>query len=668
MNYRNDIDGLRAVAILGVVLYHAGLKKMSGGYAGVDVFFVISGFLIGGRIFLDLEKDRFSFKDFYFRRVRRILPALVAMVLVTMIVGWVTLIPHDYRYLGGGAVTALLSLSNIWFLNRIDYFNPDATLDPLIHTWSLGIEEQFYAIIPLLLFLLWRVSKKAVLPALLLITLASFATALATAQEYRLEAFYLLHTRAWELLIGVLVAWSVRNRPLASPWHTPTYIAGLILIVFGLWSVPPNVPWPGVWTLPAVCGAAMVLFAPQAASPVTAILANPLMRFVGLISYSLYLWHQPIFGILKKAYLWPQTIAGLLLVCAALIVTATLSWRFIEQPFRTGAGWNRPQKATFWAAVAGIWIIAIGGGITEGYPKRMPTEVSETLAVRESYSPTYRRCLLVRNKVAAYDFNDACTFGDLSQEPTVALLGDSHAGRIAQPLGDALKKHGKAMVELTLSSCLPVAGLINDGQSRATQCPAFNARVLEYLSEKPEITQVILYANWVSYAFETFGPNMFGIDPSSTTIPSFPVNGPKPASSEGREAAFISALATQLKTISQHSNVLLVVSTGNLQVDLPRYIANRQWWNTQTTRNFTYPRSIERVRGDALRAIFESAIREAGPLKYEVSLFDLNNLFCTEDACDLVRDGTLLHSDTNHLSLPATKILAAPMARALSVD
>ncbi|MGR3636936.1 MAG: acyltransferase family protein [Shimia sp.] len=665
MHYRQDIDGLRAIAILGVVLYHAGLKEMSGGYAGVDVFFVISGFLIGGRILDDLDRDNFSFKDFYLRRARRILPALVAMVLVTMIVGWWTLIPHDYRYMGGAAVTALLSLSNVWFLNRIDYFNPEATLDPLIHTWSLGIEEQFYALIPLLLFLVWRINRKAVLPTLLAIAAASFLVAVATSAEHRLWAFYLLHTRAWELLAGVLIAWSQRNRALPTQFHTPVYLIGLLLVVFGLWAVPPNAPWPGVWTLPAVAGTALVLAAPQATQGLSVLLSNPLMRFMGLISYSLYLWHQPVFGILKKSYFWPQSFLGIAFVCVALIAISTLSWRFVEQPFRTHHNWTWRKRTPFWVAIAAIWMLAIGGGITEGYPKRMSAEVTETLALRISYSPTYRRCLLVRGKVAGYDFADACTFGDTTTVPTVALLGDSHAGRAAQPLGNMLKAQGKGLVELTLSSCLPVVGLINDGQTRAAQCPAFNDSVRAYLDAHPQITQVVVYANWLNYMFDTSGPNIFGHDAGALTIPSLPINGPMPTTTAQREGLFVAALAAQLRWLGQHREVVLVSSTGHLQVDIPRYYANRQWWGTPLPRDANYPRSIEAVHGDRMRSMFVAAIEAAGPLPNIVSLLNADESFCTDAHCDLIRDGAILFSDENHLTLPALDILVPEIVRSL---
>ncbi|MEZ5714953.1 MAG: acyltransferase [Paracoccaceae bacterium] len=230
-DYRRDIDGLRAIAIAGVVIDHAGFSLLPGGFAGVDVFFVISGFLIGGHIFEDLAAGSFSFRRFYARRVRRIYPALALVLLATMVAGWFVMIPHDYRWMGGAAFTALLSLSNIWFYETVDYFHPEALHDPLIHTWSLGVEEQFYLIVPLLLLLFWR--RRAAIPWLLGALVAlSLGTALATSAEYRMEAFYLLHTRAWELFGGVLVAHlALTGRTAPQGLRAPLSTLGLLLIL-----------------------------------------------------------------------------------------------------------------------------------------------------------------------------------------------------------------------------------------------------------------------------------------------------------------------------------------------------------------------------------------------------------------------------------------------------
>lgn len=664
MTYRNDIDGLRAIAILGVVLYHAGLKQMSGGYAGVDVFFVISGYLIGGNIFDELSSGTFSFKRFYLRRIRRILPALIVMVLATMCLGWFTMMPNDYRYMGGAAVTALLSLSNVWFYNRIDYFNPEATQDPLLHTWSLGIEEQFYAIIPLLLFLFWRWRPKAVLPVLLGIAILSLAITLLTSSEYRMEAFYLLHTRAWELLAGVLVAWFARKALLPAQWHTPLYAIGLLLILAGLWIVPPSAPWPSLWTLPTVIGTALVLASPTATASLQALLSNRLMRFFGLISYSLYLWHQPVFGLLKKAQAFPQSAAGVLAVLAALIAISTLSWRFVEQPFRGHKPVPKTRVFAAWGAFAAIWAIAIGGAVTKGYPSRVPDAVHDVLAIKNSYSPTYRKCLISRGQVPGYDTETACVFGP-DATPTTLIIGDSHGARLAEPLANALAQKGVTSRQLTLSSCLPVAGLINVGQSRASQCPAFNQLVLDHLDRAPAITDVVVFATWKNYVFSTSGPNMLDyVAPDG--FYSEPLSGPDLETDLERKRAFTNALSVQLSELADNGrDVILVLPTPRPDVDIPSYFATRLWWGSQLPERAGYPRRIYDELGAEMRTVFSTAIAGSELTEDVIKVVDPAEEFCDVSQCDLIRNGQLLFSDGNHPSLAGLQLIVPTIAEAV---
>ncbi|MEP2533454.1 acyltransferase family protein [Shimia sp.] len=648
--YRTDIDGLRAIAILGVVLYHAGLKMMSGGYAGVDVFFVISGYLIGGNILDDLEAHRFTFRNFYTRRARRILPALIVMVLAVMCLGWFTLMPNPYRYMGGAAITSLLSLSNIWFLNRIDYFNPDATQDPLIHTWSLGVEEQFYLIIPLLLLVLWRWRPGLIGPALLGLIIASLAITLITSGEYRMQAFYLLHTRAWELLAGVGVAWVERNRPMARQFHTPFYSLGLGLVLIGLWSVPPAAPWPGVWTLPVVLGTSLILIAPQASTALRALLSNPPMRFIGLISYSLYLWHQPVISLSKATDIWPETWPGIVLALALMIAIATLSWRFVERPFRISGPLPRFRPRALMLAVFATLLIAIGGGVTKGYPSRIPSDVLAVLDMRNSHSESYRRCTYSRAQVPDFDPDTACTFGGPGV-PDVLLWGDSHGARLSEPLGTALAKQGHILRQHTLSSCLPLSNLIIRGQTRAQQCPIFNAQVRQYLSAHPEITQVVLFATWKNYMFDVTGPNMKGYW-GEDGFYAVPLNHTGPIDRQMREQGFVDALADQLAAIAPGRHVTLVLPIPRPDVDVPLHFATQTWRGTPLPSTSGYPRAIEDTLGTPMRALFKAAIAAADLTPDRLSVIDPIDMYCNNSQCDLIRDGQLLFSDGNHPSLP----------------
>ncbi|WP_306006990.1 acyltransferase family protein [Aquicoccus porphyridii] len=663
--YRSDIDGLRAIAILGVVIDHAGLGLLPGGFAGVDVFFVISGYLIGGHIFEDLANGQFTFGGFYKRRLRRIYPALVTVLLVTMIAGWFVMMPHDYRYMGGAAFTALLSLSNIWFFQTIDYFHPEALSDPLIHTWSLGVEEQFYLLVPLLLVLLWRRSPAMILTCLVALVGLSLGLALATSAEYRMQAFYLLHTRAWELFAGVLVAYlALRGHRLPGAARAPLAALGLALIVGGMTLTPLAAPWPGPWTLPAVLGTVLILAAGREDLAISRLLSLAPMRFVGLISYSLYLWHQPVFSLLKQAGRWPDTLAGLVVVLAGLTALSALSWRVIEQPFRRGARLALPRKAALGGMAAALCVIVIGGHMTRGYPARLPGHVQAVLAWSDSIAPSYRRCIFTRDEIATTDLDDGCTFG-ADPEPGVLLWGDSHAARLAEPLGNALGQHGHGLRQMTLSSCLPVAGLINTGQTRATQCPAFNARVLDWLDRAPGISHVVLFATWNSYIFDWSGPDMFGHSMPDGFY-AIPTDTPEPATPEARHAAFARALAQTLtRAAGADRQITIVLALPRPDTPVPRHFARQLWNGTPLPDTQGFPRALADRPGDQARALFARALAESGLPAGRVRIVDPAESFCTDETCGLVRDGALLYSDGNHPSLPGIDLMLPPIVASI---
>jgi peptidoglycan/LPS O-acetylase OafA/YrhL len=665
-SYRTDIDGLRAIAILGVVIHHAGFSALGGGFAGVDVFFVISGYLIGGHIFEDLAAGRFSFKRFYLRRFRRIYPALVTVLLATLIAGWFIMLPHDYRYMGGAAFTALLSLSNVWFLQTIDYFHPEAAHDPLVHTWSLGVEEQFYLLVPLTLFLLWRWRPGWTGGFLLGLIGLSLGLALATSGEYRMEAFYLLHTRAWELFGGVLVAHIAHNRrPLPPRLGLLASTFGLGLIAAGLILVPPLAPWPGWWTLPAVLGTALVLLAGGRPQPITYLLSLPPLRFVGLISYSLYLWHQPVFSLLAQAQLWPVSTPGLLLVLAGLIALSTLSWRFVEQPFRRGASLPIGRRAVLTGAILGITALAIGGHITRGFPSRVPADVQAILAYDKSYAPSYRSCIYTRKQVPGLDLDQSCTFpSDTSHPPTVAIWGDSHAARLAEPLGVALGQHGLTLRQLTLSSCQPVPDLINIGQTRAAQCPAFNQQVLTYLAAHPEITDVVLFATWNNFLFARSGPDMHGNEKDDGFY-SVPLNGAMPDTPAARHRAFGDALANTLSRLGATRDITLVLALPRPDISIPRHFAARLWRGADLPQTAGFARRHADALGQPAFALFSDAIARSGLPEGRVRLIDPATMFCTSDSCDLIRDGKLLYSDGNHPSLDGIALMLPALVDAI---
>lgn len=335
--YRKDIDGLRALAVVPVVLFHAGFTQFSGGFVGVDVFFVISGFLITGIIRHGMEKGHYSVREFYERRIRRILPAFVAVTLVTLLLGWWLLLPDDFKAYGTSLWSSALFGSNIAFWQSSgDYFATPSEHQPLLHMWSLSVEEQFYIFFPLLIFALYKFKvQRFAIPFLLAIFLISLAISVYGAVYVPVATFYLLPTRAWELLAGGLLAYGIVSAPQNRIQAEIENLVGLALIVASIFLLNSHSFFPGAAAVLPVLGAVLILHAGTGNWPTT--VSNLLtlwpVRFIGLISYSLYLWHWPII-VFTRYYLVEIGLPEMILMVLASVVVAAASWRYIEAPFR----------------------------------------------------------------------------------------------------------------------------------------------------------------------------------------------------------------------------------------------------------------------------------------------------------------------------------------------
>lgn len=334
-SYRADIDGLRAVAVLAVVLYHAFPARLPGGFVGVDVFFVISGYLITRIVQGRLEQGRFSFADFYIRRVRRIFPALCVVLAATLVAGWVLLLPGELQALGGHALAAAGFVANIAFWADIGYFDPAAETKPLLHLWSLGIEEQFYLLWPLLLWWAWRGRRPLWVVAAVVAGL-SFLVNLLTVSGWPDLAFYFPHTRVWELATGALLALRAKGTRYSLQGNTASWL-GMGLLLLGFVLIRSAHTFPGAWALLPVLGTVLLIEAGERAWLNRRVLAHPAMVYCGLISFPLYLWHWPALsflyvlaeGAMPSAF---ERIAAVMLS----VGLAVLTWRLIEQPLRYG--------------------------------------------------------------------------------------------------------------------------------------------------------------------------------------------------------------------------------------------------------------------------------------------------------------------------------------------
>lgn len=364
MNYRKEIDGLRAFAVIPVILYHAGFEWLSGGYVGVDIFFVISGYLITTIIIKELDAGTFTIANFYERRARRILPALFFVILICLPFAWYWLLPFELKDFGKSLMAVTLFSSNILFWLESDYFAAGAELIPLLHTWSLAVEEQFYIFFPLLMILFWSLGKRWLLIILSIIALVSLGLTEWGWRQFPEANFYLIPTRAWELMIGALTAFYLFYKtPSINKQHTSFYqiasMAGLILIVGSIFLLNKSIPFPSLYALAPTVGTALIILFTTPATLTYQILSQRLFVAIGLISYSAYLWHQPLFVFTRMMSLEEPSLWLLGLLSIVTFLLAYLSWRFVEKPFRNKQKFKRKQIFTA-SLVSSLIIFAIG--------------------------------------------------------------------------------------------------------------------------------------------------------------------------------------------------------------------------------------------------------------------------------------------------------------------
>ena len=500
--YRRDIDGLRSLAILPVLFYHAGVPGISGGFVGVDVFFVISGFLITGIIAREFDEGRFSLVRFYERRARRILPALFAVIaFVLAMAAWLYL-PGDFEKVPRSALATLLFLANGWFFTQTGYFAGGAGTMPLLHCWSLAVEEQFYIGFPILLWLAAR-SKRVGgkprwrTPAVAGVTLVSFALAWWTQGADDGFAFYLLPPRAWELFAGALLALGTVPAIERKMLREGAALVGLGALLAPMFLYDRQTVFPGVAALPPVLGAALLIHA----APGTLVgraLSYKLPVGIGLISYSLYLWHWPL--IVFSEYALEDELHGAesLAVIAAAFAFAWVSWRYVERPFRTpGTFSSRQIYAASGLGMVALAAVALALLPLGGWAERFPAQVTKFASAARDISPKRDACL----SAAIGGARPECNIG-ANVAPTALLWGDSHGVELAWVLGEEIGAHGGALMQRTRGSCPPVIGY---DPAKEPDCAPFNREVLERIEKTPTIRTVYLSAYWESDSYRIPG-------------------------------------------------------------------------------------------------------------------------------------------------------------------
>lgn len=373
MKYRKEVDGLRALAVLPVVLNHARVPPFTGGFIGVDIFFVISGFLISTIITQQISDGEFSIIDFYERRARRIIPALFVVVVTSFILAYFTMLPDDFENFSQSVVATMFFANNILLTLTSGYWELASEFKPLLHTWSLAVEEQFYIFYPLIMIAVFKLRRSA-LPAILIVGIVgSFAMSAMLTSTHPNSSFYMIHTRAWELLLGALASYYMKRQSLTPDTCNQLSLMGLLLIALAIFGYSESTPYPSFYAAVPCIGTALILMFANPSTITNRILSNRVLVGIGLISYSLYLWHQPVFAFARILSITPPSRGLMTTLCILTVSISYLSWRFIEQPFRNRSLLTQRQVLLS-SALSSIGLGAIGFCVFRwgGLPERTP--------------------------------------------------------------------------------------------------------------------------------------------------------------------------------------------------------------------------------------------------------------------------------------------------------
>ena len=602
--YRSDIDGLRAVAVIAVFLHHLGSSLLPGGFVGVDIFFVISGFLITSQVFSEVKRNAFSLKGFYQRRINRIVPALVTVLLATVILGAFILSPVDLVRLNVSALLSLLGVSNVYIWVKYgNYFAADASEAPLLHTWSLGIEEQFYVIWPLFIVLLYRLAPRYVLPVLAIGVVAAVGVSEYATGVFATAAYYLLPTRFFELMLGGLLGIYLHQpRVIGKLAAHGLALAGYLLIGFSLFALNANSTFPGFNALIPCLGAALLILAGSGDRHSRLLTSRP-MVFIGLISYSLYLWHWPLIAYLNYLGIAIDLPVATLLIAASILLS-WLSWRFVEVPFRrNGATWQFSRVFTRRFALPALGLAAVAALSLQfnGFPQRFGPGVSALEAMTLSKPSEIRSGCHVPNALYNTAPNDNCRLGAKKDGVDGIMIGDSFANHFTGMVDILARPNDIALMDYTMDSCPPIIGYTADMPPvYAAHCAKRNERVFS-LIEQNHYRYVVLAAIW-------------------------------PKDSRARDL-----VEASIKRVVENSGQVIVILSNQHIEKAASCPIRRLMFNSK--RSCAVPQSALAPYWADVQAKFP-----------QVRFIDPNQVICPAGVCSPIIQGKLLYLDDSHLN------------------
>jgi len=628
MTYRKDIDGLRAIAVMAVILYHLDFTFIPGGFIGVDIFFVISGFLITQTIQKDIRANKFTIKHFYIKRIRRIVPALFVTTFVTILFALFILPVIELKEFSLSLFNVSTFTSNIFFWKHVDYFSVAAELKPLLHTWSLGIEEQFYILFPIFMLLTKNQTYKKILFWILLFLFLSFALNVSpTAIDHPAANFFLPVTRFWELFIGAALALSIQYISNDSKYlNNIIALSGLLLILLPMIFLNQHSTFPGINALYPVTGAALIIYSgSRHMTFVSSILSNKYIRYIGLISFSLYLWHWPIIALAKNVIIGEFSIIFQLSILILSFVLSALTYSFVEQPFRTKQKLKNilQIKAGLLAltilAVMAIAIFIFTSIKINSQEKFIPHINPDCFTTEETLESTER-----------------CSFGVKDSDKIFFLYGDSHANAVYPVLEKLALENGWRGIASSFPGCAPLFDVYRiDEYGNAPNCTGeYSNNVQTFLEKNKEnIEMVYLISRWTIYEK---GWMKNGRLQKATHFLSDKET--KSKNSDDSSKVLQKAIFRTVDKISGDLNIptIILKPTPILHADISKWVLNMT--NYVTKEEYIQQRHFT-------DNIFSTL--EQNPI---VNIVDPINAFCPTEICKIYNNDKALYKDDNHLT------------------
>ncbi len=643
--YRKDIDGLRAMAILSVVLFHAGIFLVPGGFVGVDVFFVISGFLIGGIIYSEMKEKSFSYYKFYTRRIRRIAPALIFMLVICSIFSYAFLSPLELKDFSYFSISTILSVSNIALWRRIDYFSPDSNLNPLLMTWSLGVEEQFYIFFPILLLFLFRKQYKIIF-IVCLITFISFIFSLILTFLRPSMSFYMLLTRAWELGCGVILAILLKENKINIKPHIKNilFVCGFVFLLTSFLCLTENTLFPGYVALLPVMGTLLIILGDGKVS--NFVLGNKIMVFFGVVSYSWYLWHWPLLSFARLSLNGKLSIIPSSIICVISLAIAFLSYKYIETPFRVKFRFTDKKMIYGYLAICGLMIIPFTNiYLLNGIPARVSQNV---IASEENKLNSIGDECLAGYGSTNFSTSNNC-IPKFENASGVALIGDSHAAALRGGVNKYANKKNYIVYQLTKSSCPFLIGVTRrmvKYPRHGDECAIFNKNVLNYLVSNPNIKEVIISGYWDAGLRNKENSDGYILLEHNSI----------PGSINSLRYGLINSIE-YLEKIGK--KVIIIKDVPFVKFDVVNSIYNKDI----KLRNFVHiliEKNIAFSSGDYTTNVQEQN-GEVGKLLdslvfYNVQIYDPYSTLCIEKKCRFLNHGQALYFDGQHLNYLGSSI------------